>query len=87
MNLDQETERVILVGVSTSDEDDTWRSLKELKELAETAGAGTVGTLVQNREQVHPGTYIGKGKIEELKDLLWELDATGIICDDELTPA
>ena len=49
MNLDQETERVILVGVSTSDEDDTWRSLKELKELAETAGAGTVGTLVQNR--------------------------------------
>lgn len=87
MNLDQETERVILVGVSTSDEDDTWRSLKELKELAETAGAGTVGTLVQNRGQVHPGTYIGKGKIEELKDLLWELDATGIICDDELTPA
>lgn len=87
MNLDQETERVILVGVSTSDEDDTWRSLKEFKELAETAGAGTVGTLVQNREQVHPGTYIGKGKIEELKDLLWELDATGIICDDELTPA
>ena len=87
MNLDQETERVILVGVSTSDEDDTWRSLKELKELAETAGAGTVGTLVQNREQVHPGTYIGKGKIEVLKDLLWELDATGIICDDELTPA
>lgn len=87
MNLEQETERVILVGVSVSDEDDTLKSLKELEELAETAGAGTVGILVQNRDQVHPGTYIGKGKIEELKDLLWELEATGIICDDELSPA
>lgn len=81
-----ETERVILVGVSTSDQDDTYRSLEELRELADTAGAETVGTVVQSREQIHPGTYIGKGKIEEIKDLLWELEATGIICDDELSP-
>lgn len=87
IELDKVTERVILVGVSLSDQDDTQKSLDELKELAATAGAETVGTVIQNREQMHPGTYIGKGKIEELKDLLWELDATGIICDDELSPA
>jgi GTP-binding protein HflX len=80
-------ERVILVGVSLSDTEDTMRSLDELEELAETANAVTVGRLVQNREQIHPGTYIGKGKIEELKDMIWELDATGVICDDELSPA
>ncbi len=86
IELAKETERVILVGVSTSDQDDTWMSLDELKDLADTAGAVTVGRVVQNREQVHPATYIGKGKIEELKNLLWELEATGIICDDELSP-
>lgn len=86
IELEKETERVILVGVRTSDQDDTFMSLEELKDLAETAKAVTVGKVVQNREQIHPGTYIGKGKIEELKDLLWELDATGVICDDELSP-
>lgn len=79
-------ERVILVGIGLW-EDDGRESLDELEELVGTAGAVTVGRLIQNREQVHPGTYIGKGKIEELKDLIWELDATGIVCDDELTPA
>lgn len=80
-------ERVILIGVSTRDEDDTEQSLQELKELADTAGAITVGTVIQNREQVHPGTYIGKGKIEEVRQLAYELEATGVICDDELSPA
>ncbi len=42
--------------------------------------------MIQSRDQIHPGTYVGKGKIDEIKDLLWELDATGIICDDELSP-
>lgn len=87
IDLAKETERVILVGVSLSDQDDTLKSLEELRDLASTAGAETVGMVIQNREQMHPGTYIGKGKIEEVKDLLWELDATGIICDDELSPA
>ena len=87
IELEKETERVILVGVCTSEQEEALDSLEELKDLADTAGARTVGRLLQNREQVHPGTYIGKGKIEELKDLLWELDATGIICDDELSPA
>lgn len=43
--------------------------------------------VIQNREQQHPGTYVGKGKIEELKSMIWELRATGIVCDDELSPA
>lgn len=79
-------EKVILVGVSTDDNDDTQKSLDELEELASTAGAVTVGRVVQNLDQIHPGTYVGKGKLEEIKDLLWETEATGIICDDELTP-
>ena len=79
-------EKVILVGVSTDDNDDTQKSLDELEELAATAGAVTVGRVVQNLDQIHPGTYVGKGKLEEIKDLLWETEATGIICDDELTP-
>ena len=73
--------------VSTGEDDDTAASVDELEELASTAGAVTVGKVIQNRENVHPGTYLGKGKIEEVKELLWELDATGIICDDELSPA
>lgn len=82
IELKEKKERVILVGVSTSDQDDTLKSLEELAELAATAGAETAGMVVQNREQMHPGTYVGKGKIEEIKDLLWEMDATGIICDE-----
>ena len=85
--LKEAEERVILVGVSTSDHDDTEKSLDELEELVATAGAVTVGRMIQNLDQVHPGTYVGKGKLEEIKELLWETGATGIICDDELTPA
>ena len=80
-------ERVILVGVSFMEGEDTEQSLDELEELAYTAGAQAVGRLIQNREAPHPGTYLGKGKIEELRELIWETDATGIICDDELSPA
>lgn len=82
----EETEKVILVGVSVDDHDDTEQSLDELRELVKTAGAEEVGRVIQNREQIHPVTYVGKGKLEEIKELLWELDATGIVCDDELTP-
>lgn len=80
-------ERVILVGVQVNDNEDTGESLDELEELAQTAGAVTVGKVIQNREAIHPGTYIGKGKIEEVRSLVLALDATGIICDDELSPA
>ncbi len=80
-------ERVILVAVSSSDNDNTEQSLDELNELAATAGAVTVARVIQNREKVHPGTYIGKGKIQEVKEMISMYDATGIICDDELSPA
>lgn len=80
-------EKVILIGVQQADGDDTEESVSELGELADTAGAQVVGSVIQKREKIHPGTYIGKGKIEEVRALLWETDATGIICDDELSPA
>ena len=79
-------ERVILVGVQESFSEDVEESLDELAELCETAGALVVGRVIQNREKIHPGTYVGKGKLDEIKDLLWETEATGIICDDELSP-
>ena len=85
--MEAQIERVILVGVQTSDSDDMVQSLLELRELVETAGAVAVGTVMQSRETVHPGTYLGKGKLEELKELVYDLDATGIVCDDELSPA
>lgn len=87
IDLKELEERVILVAVSTSDGDDTEQSVHELGELVKTAGAVTVGRLIQNRERIHPGTYLGKGKIEELRELVWELGATGVVCDDELSPA
>lgn len=86
IDLKKDIERVILVGVSTSDHDDTEKSLDELEELAQTAGAVTVGRVIQNLDQIHPGTYVGKGKLDEIKELIWETEATGIICDDELSP-
>lgn len=86
IDLKEQEERVILTAVSVSDGDDAVRSLKELEELAETAGAVTVGTLIQNREKIHPGTYLGKGKIDELREMIRLRQATGIICDDELSP-
>ena len=87
INIKEEQERVILVGVATGDAEDTQDSLDELEELAETAGALCLEKILQNREQAHPGTYLGKGKLEELRQRIEELDATGIVCDDELTPA
>jgi len=86
IELKEKQERVILVGVSTSDHDDTEKSLDELEELAATAGAVTVGRVIQNLDQIHTATYVGKGKLDEIKDLIWETEATGIICDDELSP-
>ena len=84
----QKPERVILVGVNEgSDEKEVRESLDELGELVKTAGAEPVAVLVQNREKIHPGTYIGKGKIEELRNAISLSQATGIVCDDELSPA
>ena len=83
----EKKERVILVAVATSDNDDTVQSLDELEELVQTAGAETVAKVIQNRERIHPGTYIGKGKIEEIQGLIYSLGVDTVICDDELSPA
>jgi GTP-binding protein HflX len=84
---EEKQEKIILVGVQLEDGDDTRESLLELAELAKTAGAETVKMIIQNREKIHPGTYIGKGKIEEVKEAAVELEAECIVCDDELSPA
>lgn len=87
IDLKEIEEKVILIAVSTGDGDDTIASVDELEELVKTAGAVTVDKMIQNRERIHPGTYLGKGKIQEVKERAWELDATGVVCDDELSPA
>lgn len=60
-------------------------SLEELEELSQTAGVEVLGQIIQNREKAHPKHYLGKGKVEELKELVIELGATCVICDDELS--
>ena len=84
---EQMEEKVILVGVSEQEGDDAEDSLAELAELVRTAGAVVVGTLMQKRESIHPGTYVGTGKVDEIAQLLTITGATGIVCDDELSPA
>ncbi|HHX55697.1 MAG TPA: GTPase HflX [Clostridiales bacterium] len=85
--IEEKEEKLILLAVATNEDDDTEESLDELQELVYTAGGVTVGRLFQNRSKIHPRTYIGKGKIEEVKDLIFETDATGVVCDDELSPS
>lgn len=80
-------EKVILVGVSEQEGDDAEDSVTELAELVKTAGATVVGALIQKRETIHPGTYVGTGKVEEIAQLIAQTGATGIVCDDELSPA
>jgi len=83
----EKIDKVILVAVKLNDSENVDSSLDELEELVNTAGAVVVGRAIQARDSVHPGTYVGKGKVDELKELIWETDATGIVCDDELSPA
>ena len=87
IELNEIQERVLLLGVQEADGDDTEESVRELGELAATAGAQVAGSVIQRRESIHPGTYLGKGKLDEVRALLWETEATGVICDDELSPA
>jgi GTP-binding protein HflX len=80
-------ERLILVGIAVDSTDFVTISLDELQELIYTAGANMVGRVIQNREAPHPGTYLGSGKLAELRELIEQTGATGIVCDDELSPA
>lgn len=83
--MQEQEESMILVGIQVNEYEKTEESLDELAELVKTANASVAGRLIQKREAVHPATYVGKGKILELKELLWETEATGIVCDDELS--
>ncbi|MGN0427496.1 MAG: GTPase HflX [Agathobacter sp.] len=87
IEIEEIEERVILVGISEQDGDDAEDSIEELAELVKTAGATVVGTMIQKRERIHPGYYIGTGKVQELAEMIEEYGATGIVCDDELSPA
>lgn len=81
----EQQERMVLVGIQVNDHEMTEESLDELGELARTAEAEVVGRVIQKREAAHPVTYVGKGKLIEIKEVLWETEAQGIICDDELS--
>ena len=87
ISTEEKKEKFILVAVSISAEKETQSSLDELEELVYTAGAISVGRLIQNRERIHAVTYLGKGKLEELKEMLLYMEADGVLCDDELSPA
>ena len=84
---DDKKERAVLVGLApagpVTDGADT---LDELASLAETAGAEVVGRIVQRHRKVNSSTFIGKGKLEELKEACERAGADVVIFDDELTP-
>jgi len=84
----EKDETVILVAVSADDDRQTAEaSLDELAELVKTAGAEVLGRAVQNREYADPSYYVGRGKLTQIQEILHETGATGIVCDDELSPA
>jgi len=82
-------EKIILVGVTLSGQttEETDAHLEELALLVDTAGAEVVGVLTQRRESPDPATYLGKGKVAELVELAYGVDADTVVFDDELTPA
>lgn len=81
ITIEEPIEKVILVGT------DTYEALEELEELVETAGAETAAMMVQKIDSPSVSTYLGSGKLEELASLIDTTGATGVVCDDELTPA
>ncbi len=82
-------ERILVVGVSFPPHDDeaVEESLEELALLVDTAGADVVGRVVQRRNSPDPATYVGKGKVEEIRRLAEATDCDTVVFDDELSPA
>jgi GTP-binding protein HflX len=78
-------ERGVIMLTLPAGEDDA-PMLREMEELLRTAGVNTVATVVQHRDRPHPSTYLGPGKLDELKELAEQVKAEVIVCDDELTP-
>lgn len=89
LDTERPVEKALLVGVSLYQQDDLLSiedSMEELERLAETAGVETVGSVTQNLDHPNPKTFIGSGKVEEVKILAEELDADMVIFDNELSP-
>jgi len=89
LDTERPVEKALLVGVSLYQQDDLLSiedSMEELERLAETAGVETVGYVTQNLDHPNPKTFIGSGKVEEVKILAEELDADMVIFDNELSP-
>ncbi|MDD5957123.1 MAG: GTPase HflX [Lachnospiraceae bacterium] len=88
INTSEKKEKYIEIAVTDGyDMDAVKSSLDELARLLDTAGAESVYQLTQTMESPSPATYIGKGKIDELREFIDAFDADGVISDDELTPA
>ncbi|MGL4363557.1 MAG: GTPase HflX [Cellulosilyticaceae bacterium] len=86
--LNEEQERFILFAAQQKrfKEEDAYESLEELEELVKTAGAKTLKKMLQRVDKINPGYYIGTGKVEEIREQVEYLGATGVVCDDELSP-
>jgi len=82
-------ERVVLVGIGNSrlSDDEVRRTFAELQLLAETAGSHVLAAVMQSRSVPDPATFLGRGKVAELADLVAATHADTVICDGELTPA
>lgn len=86
ITLENLEERAVLIAVNVDgDENEVFESLEELEELASTAGAKTVLKVIQNRHTHVPGTYLGKGKVQEIKESVHQYNINLLICDDELS--
>lgn len=88
--VDKEQETAILVGLELSGNKSSWtieNSLEELKQLADTAGAKVVGSIWQKRDRPDSALYIGRGKLDEIRNMCQQTDADLVIFDDELSPA
>jgi len=83
-----EIEKLILFAVQTQKQtdDQVWEGLDELEELVTTAGGEAIVKIVQKVDGIHRGHYIGKGKVQELKEMIVQNEATGVVSDDELSP-
>ncbi|GAA1396493.1 GTPase HflX [Luteococcus peritonei] len=85
---DLQLERVVLISVWTSgSEADAENAMAELKLLAETAGAQVLEGLIQRRKSADPATYVGRGKVDELREVVVATGADTVVCDGELQPA
>ncbi|HAL63142.1 MAG TPA: GTPase HflX, partial [Clostridiales bacterium] len=88
--MEEKKERVILAGVHTGGRDSlsdtTEESISELYELAKTAGAEAIAAVIQNKSEIEAATYMGEGKLQELKELIVAENADAVIFDDELSP-